>query len=67
MADSVFNKFRQEVREAVAYYMQSEGCGCCRDYDEHEKHEMRLAKLLNVRKYSDGSGYDFRRYRRQGE
>lgn len=47
------------IREAVANYMRSEGCDCCRDVDAHKEHEATLAKLLGVRKYGDGSGYDF--------
>lgn len=51
-----------EIREAVANYMRSEGCSCCRDYDAHKEHEARLAKLLNVKMYSDKSGYDFSKH-----
>ena len=51
-----------DIRRAVADYMRSEGCSCCRDDDAHEKHAKTLAKLLRVEKYSDGSGYDFRKY-----
>lgn len=52
----------QGIRQAVADYMRSEGCSCCRDQEAHEKHAERLAKLLRVEKYNDGSGYDFRKY-----
>lgn len=52
----------KEVRQAIADYMQSEGCTCCRDIEAHEKHSARLGKLLRVPKYSDGSGYDFRKF-----
>lgn len=62
----VFNKFQRqkdpilvEIRTAVADYMRSEGCSCCRDQSAHEEAEERLAKLLGVEKYSDGSGYNF--------
>lgn len=51
------------VRRAVADYMQSEGCGCCRDVDAHREHTARLAALLEVPMYADKSGYDFARYR----
>jgi hypothetical protein len=54
---------RAEIRRLVADYMRSEGCTCCRDTEAHEKHAEALAKLLKVRKYSDGSGYDFARHR----
>lgn len=50
------------VRQAVADYMYSEGCSCCRG-KSHDEDAARLAKLLKVKKYSDGSGYDFYRYR----
>jgi hypothetical protein len=49
-----------EIRRAVADYMWSEGCSCCRDSDAHERHEKRLAELLGVPPYDDGSGFDFR-------
>jgi hypothetical protein len=50
-----------EVRAAVARYMNSEGCGCCSGTD-HETNSKVLGKLLRVRKYKDGSGYDFYHY-----
>lgn len=51
------------LRTAVADYMHSEGCSCCRNLEAHEQHEAALGKLLKVEKYSDGSGYNFSRYR----
>ncbi len=56
-------KLRAEMRQAVADYMSSEGCSCCQDVGRHEENEIKLAKLLNIPKYDDGSGYDFSRYR----
>jgi hypothetical protein len=56
-------EFRREVRRAVADYMQSEGCDCCRDHEAHEKHAAALAKLLRVEQYADGSGFNFPRFR----
>lgn len=53
--------FKKEMKQAIADYMRSEGCSCCRG-DDHSDHKVRIAKLLNVPKYSDGSGYDFRKY-----
>lgn len=47
------------VRQAVADYIYSEGCSC----NSHDEDAARLAKLLKVKKYSDGSGYDFYKYR----
>jgi len=43
--------------------MYSEGCSCCRDIEAHEVNKKRLAELLNVPLYSDGSGYDFSLFR----
>jgi len=51
------------IRTAVADYMRSEGCSCCRNIEAHREHEATLAKLLRVPKYSDGSGYDFEPFR----
>lgn len=56
-------KFKKLMREAIANYMQSEGCSCCQNIDDHREHKEKLAKLLNIKKYSDGSGYDFGKYR----
>ena len=56
-------KLRAALRTAVADYMSSEGCSCCRDSEAHREHEKALGKLLKVKKYSDGSGYDFSPYR----
>ena len=55
-------KERIEIRQAVADYMSSEGCSCCRDIDGHNLHKEKLAKLLGIKKYSDGSGYDFSKH-----
>ena len=53
---------RIELLRAVADYIGSEGCSCCRG-DDHDVHQERLAKLLGVPKYRDGSGYDFSRFK----
>jgi hypothetical protein len=63
MGLNMTKKVRVEIRRLVADYMRSEGCSCCRDTDAHEKHAEALAKVLGVKKYSDGSGYDFAQYR----
>lgn len=47
------SKFRKKLRTAVADYMYSEGCSCCRNCDSHEKHSAILAKLLNAPKYKE--------------
>jgi hypothetical protein len=56
-------EFRANVRRAVADYMDSEGCDCCRSVDRHERDAAALAKLLLVPKYSDSSGFDFQRFK----
>ncbi len=55
--------FRNEVRKAFADYFASEGCSCCQNVEEHDAAKEKLGKLLRVKKYSDGIGYDFRKYR----
>lgn len=55
-------EFKKQVRQAVADYMRSEGCSCCRNVSAHKENEKRLAKLLNVPGYPDGSGYDFGKF-----
>jgi len=53
-----------EIRQAVAAYMWSEGCSCCRS-DNHDENGERIAVLLGVKKYDDGSGYDWESVRKQ--
>ena len=53
---------RKELREAVADYMSSEGCGCCEDSERQDMAKARLAKLLKVPAYKDGSGYNFNKF-----
>jgi hypothetical protein len=59
----------EKIRQAVADYMRSEGCSCCRDTKAHEASAAKLAELLDVPKYEDGSGYNFApfRSRKDGE
>lgn len=52
-----------ELRTSVADYMQSEGCSCCRHAEAHEEHTKKLAELLKVPQYDDGSGYNFYKFR----
>lgn len=59
------NSLKKALREAMANYMQSEGCSCCQSVDDHKEHTKALAKLLNVPKYKDGSGYNFDKYKTQ--
>ena len=53
----------RNLRRAVADYMCSEGCGCCRDNEAHKEHKARIAKLLRVPRYKDRSGFNFPRFR----
>lgn len=53
-----------KIRNALANYMSSEGCSCCRGNDYDKNREI-LAKLLNVEKYDDNSGYNFNKYSTQ--
>lgn len=50
---------RKELRKALGEYIESEGCSCCENIEDHKEAAEKLAKLLNVPKYKDGSGYDF--------
>jgi hypothetical protein len=43
-------RLREALREAVANYMQSEGCGCGDDA-AHREHAKQLARLLRVPAY----------------
>ena len=54
-----------EIRRAVADYMASEGCSCCQNTEKHQEAKAKLAKLLHVPKYEDGSGYNFYRFRKE--
>lgn len=51
------------IRTAVADYMATEGCSCCRDQTGYDHQKETLGKLLKVKPYADGSGRDFSRYR----
>lgn len=55
------------IRQLIADYMYSEGCSCCQDRDAHEINKMRLAAILDVPPYEDGSGYDFYQFRTKEE
>lgn len=52
-----------EIRMVIADYMHSEGCSCCQDTPKHNEAAKKLAEMLNVPMYSDGSGYDFPKFR----
>lgn len=53
----------KDIRTALADYIASEGCGCCRREKEHSEALQKLGKLLKVKKYKDGDGYDFSKYK----
>lgn len=50
-----------KIREAVANYIRTEGCSCC-ESEEHPELREKIAELLHVTKYEDGSGYNFNQY-----
>jgi hypothetical protein len=50
------------IRDALADYIRSEGCSCCQDTEKHQEAAKRLAELINVEPYEDGSGYNFYKY-----
>jgi len=52
----------ERIRQAVADYMRSEGCDCCRNRPAHDEATRILAGLLDVPMYDDGSGYDFNQF-----
>lgn len=52
----------EKIRQAMADYMWSEGCSCCRS-DSHEENKKRLAKLLKVPRYRDRSGFNFTKFK----
>lgn len=60
---SISGSLLAEIRQAVADYIATEGCSCCRDIDGHEDAMERLGKLIRMKKYDDGSGFDYVRYK----
>ncbi len=60
---SELSEFKKKIKNALADYMQSEGCSCCSNIDAHTDAANRLAKLLRVPKYKDGSGFNFSKYK----
>ncbi len=51
-------RLMDKLRNAVADYTRSEGCGCC-SHSDHGDHGARLGAMLGIPKYADGSGYDY--------
>lgn len=63
MKGKELSEFKKQVREAVANYMRSEGCSCCRDYEAHKEHTKVLAKLLGVKAHPEQDDFfDFSKY-----
>jgi UDP:flavonoid glycosyltransferase YjiC (YdhE family) len=56
-------ELKNEIRQALSDYMYAEGCSCCRNEEKWEEARAKLADLLDVPKYSDGSGFEFNKYR----
>lgn len=56
-------KHEERIRAALADYIATEGCSCCEDTEGHERALKRLAELLNIPTYPDGSGYDTSKFR----
>ena len=52
-----------EIRRALADYIASEGCSCCRNVERHDEAAQRLALLLDVPRYDDQCGFDFYRFK----
>lgn len=58
-----------ELRTAIADYMYSEGCSCCRNNEAHAINKKRIAELLDVPAQPDGCDdvwFDFSPYRTPG-
>ena len=53
---------RDDLRNAIADYMWSEGCGCCRNHEKHEENRKRLAALLQIVP-DTGGDFSFFQYR----
>lgn len=51
------------IREVFADYVVSEGCSCCQNTVPHEEANLRLAELLGVALYEDGSGVNWAKYK----
>lgn len=59
-------KFKKEIRQLIADYMASEGCGCC-CRESHKRNEERIGQFLKIPKYKDNSGYNFFKFRSKSE
>lgn len=65
-AKKELNALRKRARNLIADYMRAEGCGCCANDIAQNEAEVKLAKLLKVPKYPDGSGYNFGKFESKG-
>ncbi len=61
-AKAIEEEYKANIRRAIADYMYSEGCACCEGKD-HKDHAEKIAKLIDVPKYEDGSDYNFSQFR----
>lgn len=50
------------LRNAFADYVASEDCSCCRNIESHDAAAERMAILLDVPRYKDDSGWNFRKF-----
>jgi len=55
-------KEKNELIQAIADYIHSEGCGCCEDEIPHDNARDKLGQILDVPMYKDKSGYDFSQF-----
>jgi hypothetical protein len=55
----VMEKKLDKIREQVARLYCASGCSCCQDTEKWNAASERLAKLLDVPPYKDGSGHEW--------
>ena len=65
--ESEVQELKDKLRNAIADYMKSEGCDCCRNQNAHDVAEKEIAELLDVPKYNDNSGYNFSMFESEGD
>ena len=53
---------KTRIRNLIADYMQSEGCLFAEIPKDGSDSRKKLAELLDVPKYGDGSGYNFNKF-----
>lgn len=53
-----------EIRQHLADYIVTEGCGCCSNHNKHREIRNKLGELLQVDKYEDDNeSYNFYKYK----